>query len=545
MPQYSFNELTGSGVDPNNPALDGISFQTSLQADGKHQAIGYDGSNFYAYLWDPDNDNITNPENPPFVIIPNDITGNNGAWILLSLSSGLPAHASTHEDGAGDEINVNGLSGVLADQQPAAPHAATHTSGADDIQNATNSQKGLATAGQITALEGLLTENSKIFYVGKHGNDSNSGKILSSAFLTFGAAITAAAGETPSASNLFTIVCLDAGIYLENITCQQYVSIYAPNAEINGNLVLADDMSCKIKELSGIGSGIGIEKPAGQTSTTYCEVDKIDVTSAAIGCANLATGGVLILDAKQVYIDSGVGVGSSSSSLGHMHIKIGGIYIRGNNGIGLARTGTGTMVGRVDHILESGSPATTTGILVVAGIIDLNISTLSSDTAYNIALGATFNAFINELSGLTVNAGTENVTLAGAVDTGWFGFDEITIMPTDFRTLDDDDSEEISADGAYVVGSGKVPDESIVSKKIPKGYKATAVMIYGSSNFSYEVFENERDDGTTATLKSSSAVANTEEDITDVASTDSNYLSIVCDAGSNERWGGYIKIEKV
>lgn len=32
-------------------------------------------------------------------------------------------------------------------------HAATHTDGTDDIQNASNSQKGLATAGQVTALE--------------------------------------------------------------------------------------------------------------------------------------------------------------------------------------------------------------------------------------------------------------------------------------------------------------------------------------------------------------------------------------------------------
>ena len=35
------------------------------------------------------------------------------------------------------------------------PHASSHTDGTDDIQNATNSQKGLATAAQITKLEGI------------------------------------------------------------------------------------------------------------------------------------------------------------------------------------------------------------------------------------------------------------------------------------------------------------------------------------------------------------------------------------------------------
>ena len=38
---------------------------------------------------------------------------------------------------------------------PAAAHAARHTDGSDDIQNATDAQKGLATAAQITKLDGI------------------------------------------------------------------------------------------------------------------------------------------------------------------------------------------------------------------------------------------------------------------------------------------------------------------------------------------------------------------------------------------------------
>ena len=36
-------------------------------------------------------------------------------------------------------------------------HATSHTDGTDDIQSATNAQKGLATASQITKLEGIAT----------------------------------------------------------------------------------------------------------------------------------------------------------------------------------------------------------------------------------------------------------------------------------------------------------------------------------------------------------------------------------------------------
>lgn len=90
------------------------------------------------------------------------------------------AHKTSHENGGADEISVSGLSGVLADPQPPiigatgttavagndarltdarAPtaHASTHTNGTDDIQNATAIQKGLATAAQITKLDGIAT----------------------------------------------------------------------------------------------------------------------------------------------------------------------------------------------------------------------------------------------------------------------------------------------------------------------------------------------------------------------------------------------------
>jgi hypothetical protein len=101
-----------------------------------------------------------------------------GSGLLDSwVTPGAGAHAATHQNGGSDEINVGGLSGLLADAQtPAAHththasttgqgtddhhpklHAADHTNGTDDIQNATAAQKGLATATQITKLDGIET----------------------------------------------------------------------------------------------------------------------------------------------------------------------------------------------------------------------------------------------------------------------------------------------------------------------------------------------------------------------------------------------------
>ncbi len=57
---------------------------------------------------------------------------------------------------AGVTVHDN-LSGVTSDQHHAQAHATDHTDGTDDIQDATDSQKGVATAAQITKLDGIAS----------------------------------------------------------------------------------------------------------------------------------------------------------------------------------------------------------------------------------------------------------------------------------------------------------------------------------------------------------------------------------------------------
>jgi len=58
------------------------------------------------------------------------------AW-LTALSSLLGAHKTQHENAGGDEISVAGLSGELADNQPAKAHQASHKhDGSDPITGA-------------------------------------------------------------------------------------------------------------------------------------------------------------------------------------------------------------------------------------------------------------------------------------------------------------------------------------------------------------------------------------------------------------------------
>jgi hypothetical protein len=74
------------------------------------------------------------------------------------------AHNTTHQNGGADEINVGGLSGELADNQPPKNHAANHTDGTDDIQDAGAAQKGLLTEAAQT-IGGDKTFNGDILPV--------------------------------------------------------------------------------------------------------------------------------------------------------------------------------------------------------------------------------------------------------------------------------------------------------------------------------------------------------------------------------------------
>lgn len=269
---------------------------------------------------------------------------------------------------------------------------------------------------------GTFTQQ-QVYYVGKHGNDANAGTNINTAVLTFGQALTLAAAATPGAANRFSIVCLDDGIYTENITCISYVNIDAPNASIVGTITLVDDSSVKFREQTVSTGTVGLTKLAG-TSYAFAEIDKITLAGTAIGL--ICTAGFVNFTWKTLYVENGFGIGDLTASLEHVHLKGGDIYISGTGGA-IARANAGTTVGRVDHILDTGG-GNGTAIQITAGTFDLQISRiqdcavglnidggvaniqvcdLDCTAAYDIAAGAELNLFVNEM------AGTETVAATG------------------------------------------------------------------------------------------------------------------------------------
>lgn len=264
-------------------------------------------------------------------------------------------------------------------------------------------------------------DEDQIFYVGKHGNDGNSGLNIEEALLTFGAAITKANAETPGAANRIVIRCFDDGIYTENLTCVQYVDIDAPSASLVGTITLADDIYVKLSHQTVSTGNTGLSKTAG-TGYSFVEIEDIDLEGNAIGL--LCTSGYVNIKWKRMTVENGFGIGDLTAALEHIHVNGGDIYITGT-GIAIGRANSGTTVGKIDHIIDTGGGSGTgcaiisgefdlsinriqdcsIGIDVNGGVANLQIEAIDCTTAYDVANGATLNLFCNALSGAKTTVG--------------------------------------------------------------------------------------------------------------------------------------------
>jgi hypothetical protein len=258
----------------------------------------------------------------------------------------------------------------------------------------------------------LLAAEVTTLYVGKHGDDSHPGTHISEALLTWGAALTIAAGLAPSSTNRVVIRCHDGGIYAESLSVPSWVSVFAPRVRIEGNITVSDDVDVVVHQVAPT-SGVAVLKSGSRASRF--RANTIDVTAAAsmVGVIN-SVGSTLICDVKTILVgDSGFAVGDLSTAGGHTHVECEDIYLNGANGTGVARLGSGTTEVQCSHILESGAGVGTgTAVNVFSGTVDLVVTRLDTTTAYIVGAAGTLNMLVASLTGTATVTGTANVTEA-------------------------------------------------------------------------------------------------------------------------------------
>jgi|GEM_PF-914834 len=330
-------------------------------------------------------------------------------------TAGNPTFALTDDLNALESLATTGIA-VRTAASTWATRSITSIDGSVSVTN------GTGVGGNIDlSVVTFGVDEQQIFYVGKHGNDANSGKNIEEAFLTFGAALTAASGETPGAADRYVIKCFDDGIYTENITCVQYVDIDAPSASIVGTIALVDNIYIKFSHQDVTTGNTALSKTAG-TDYAFVEIDDINLQGNAIGL--LCTSGFVNIKWKRMTVANGFGIGDLTAALEHIHVNGGDIYITGT-GIAIGRANSGTTVGRIDHIIDTGG-GNGTGCAIISGEFDLSVSriqdcsigidvnggvanmqveSIDCTTAYDVANAATLNLFCNDLTGAKTTVG--------------------------------------------------------------------------------------------------------------------------------------------
>jgi fibronectin-binding autotransporter adhesin len=287
---------------------------------------------------------------------------------------------------------------------------------------------------------------------------------------------------------------------------------------------------------------------------TTATVNALDITEVGALADGTIASGFGNIDNGTSTLDTGVA--TAASLVCTAGATFGGGY--GSTGATISTAGVGTFNGALtaDASITAGgtlavyAQGTTTGgrILMREGsdngtnYIGFNApAALTGNTAFTLPDGDGSANQVLKTDGGAVLAWTD---MSGGT-VGWHGSGtRIKILASDFIGDDGgrpqmiDDSDQ--ANENFFIES-YASNTLYVTMAIPTGYTATHVMIYGSATDAVEVWEHQINSKTG--VSKGTGNVDTEIDITDVASSTTNYLFIqVANASGNEIHGGYITI---
>ena len=247
-----------------------------------------------------------------------------------------------------------------------------------------------------------------MIYVGKHGNDNNDGKNINKAVLTFTKAIQLVNAQSPSSSNVWGIICVDGGIYSENVTLtDNYVHIFAANAVLEGMVTLLSETSVEFEQITKT-SGTAVVLSSG-SGTAYIHVKKLHTSGTANGISN-SSSGILNTEIEYFIQDGGVGL-ECSSGIVHADIQDWDLY--GTSPVAV-RTASGMLNVRSANIADRGGSGTSIALDCNGGTTNAVAVYISTDTCYEVEPSATLNLIVANCLGAEINnGGTINTSSAG------------------------------------------------------------------------------------------------------------------------------------
>ena len=346
----------------------------------------------------------------------------------------------------------------------------------------TDAVSGTQTLADLIGGGASLPNQTNAYYVSKAGNDSNSG--LSSALpkLTIGSALTAAAGQTPGVSNKFSVIIMDAGIYTENINCQQYVDIIGPSATVNGAITIHNDVHLVLKELTRTdGDVLGTSS---NTGTCWIEIERLNQAQTGPGsywCFDCSSAMTMYATVGNV-LTSGYGFRTRSNPGANINVNC--RYISASNASGAAYAldaTNGLITADIGRIVAGVGGY---GIRCNGGDVNARVTDISAggSDAYEVNTGDTLNLLVGTLTGTETNSGTANVTKAGAAggSTAWGSITGTLSAQTDLQSALDGKEPSFSKNTAfndnYGTGAGTVcegNDSRLSDARTPTAHAAT------------------------------------------------------------------------
>lgn len=277
-----------------------------------------------------------------------------------------------------------------------------------------------------TPFSGSDVEQQQVLYVGKHGADTNNGKTLGKAFLTIGAAITAAGAPVDGASAV-TIHVMDGGTYTENLAHVPFVNVHAPNATIKGEHTFGGTTCLSARRLTNNGDTGHILWKLGGASADRVIVNAQEIVHTGIGLSAAGIGallfGTMFVQAQRIIQAEGDGFLAQclAPDLAVLYLDVDewdvGTAVVGGNPSALGCNADGARIyGRIGTLL--GGPTSAgidVGQFLTGTAVYLTVGKLSvAGQAYNVRGGNSLRLFVGELSGTEVIADGADVRVVKA-----------------------------------------------------------------------------------------------------------------------------------
>lgn len=314
---------------------------------------------------------------------------------------------------------------------------------------------------------------TNIFYVAKHGNDSNSGLTRNLAKLTFQAAITAAAAGD-------VVICLDGGTYVENLTGKSGVDIFAPNAILTGAHTMTTTNDWNFEKLIVLTDTIGVTmNTSGEEAHLQIDHMDIDASSGSLTAGILSLDGALFVDVEHLTVGANAyGVGSTTTDA--VYIDFGLIELaEGATAFGIAASGDLHAFGAS---VEDGANS---GILIYSADVASNVHMIITQVDLTILsdIGATpdVSLVVADLAGTLTESGGGTILLGGEFRTASTTISGISeLADTGETSTGTDTSRVVTPDGlaGSVFGEKSfciVPTESDTDTAIADGKVAFTV----------------------------------------------------------------------